>query len=44
MIESIKVNKELMVEYFWAGIGFWTASEIIYNIVAFVKIVMGIEI
>jgi hypothetical protein len=44
MIEAIKVNKELMMKGFWAGIGFWTASEIIYNSVTFVKVVMGMEV
>lgn len=44
MIEVIKVNKELMMKGFWAGIGFWTASEIIYNSVAFLKLVMGLEV
>ena len=44
MIEVIKVKKELVMKGFWAGIGFWIASEIIYNSVAFIKIVMGIEI
>lgn len=44
IIEAMKVNKELMMKGFWAGIGFWIASEIIYNIVAFIKVVMGMEV
>ena len=44
MIEAMKVNKELIMKGFWAGMGFWTASEIVYSVAAFIRILMGIEV